>query len=188
MRRRRNGPTLALGVLISFWIGFAGSIISDEWTSLTAATVVGVLIGAVGLAAFLATSSTIRRTPSSRRVYDQVRITDTVVTQIFPSDSSIRVDRSETAQALLDRIYRLEIEAEELLNRRLGEKRRSIFDLRADLIRLGIWSQSDVESFDRAIRVRNAIVHLDVNSIAEKDIDMATGIVQDLLDRLSLSR
>ena len=88
-------------------------------------------------------------------------------------------------QVFVKQIEELEREADELLRQRIGERRRTIFDIRADLNRLGIWSTEDVENFDRAVRVRNAIVHADPTADNEMSVYKASHIISNLTKRIA---
>ena len=85
---------------------------------------------------------------------------------------------------LLGSFADLEDEATRVLNRKLGERRRSIFDMRADLTRLGIWSEEDVRAFDRAVRMRNAIVHGDPVGVDESELLEAPRVVGGLITKI----
>lgn len=89
---------------------------------------------------------------------------------------------NKPAQLLVDQVVGLEVDAQSVLDRVLGGRNRTIFDLRADLAHTGIWTFSDVEDFDRAVRVRNAAVHGD--SVSEKDVATASKTVRRLRSRL----
>ena len=101
-----------------------------------------------------------------------------------PSGWTFEADPEDSESRLFASFKNLEYEATKVLNRKLGERRRSIFDMRADLTRLGIWSEEDVRAFDRAVRVRNAIVHGDVAAVRAEDVLKASRIVQMLMERL----
>lgn len=167
---------LILGLAIAVLAGFSINMItessgSSELWSITAAAVSG-LAGLITAAlAFRSEREAVRY---RRWVYG--------VVNVKPSDTQMIGDHlritvrgrasSEPAQILVDQIAELEVDAQSVLDRVLGGRNRTIFDLRADLAHAGIWTSSDVEDFDRAVRVRNAAVHGDLFS--EKDVTNAS--------------
>lgn len=58
--------------------------------------------------------------------------------------------------------------------------RRSFFQLRSDLLARGAWSSDDVVKFDKALKVRNAIVHGD-NRKDSESLDEAISATDELL-------
>jgi len=62
-------------------------------------------------------------------------------------------------EVLMLRLAQIEAEANKVLDARLGPKCRQLFEIRSELRRLRIWSDGDVATFDRAMRIRNSMVH-----------------------------
>jgi hypothetical protein len=60
---------------------------------------------------------------------------------------------------LLLKLAQIETAAAEVLDRKSGPRAWQLFEIRSELRRLGIWSDDDVITFDRAMRLRNEIVH-----------------------------
>jgi hypothetical protein len=89
---------------------------------------------------------------------------------------------SEHARLLVEEIVYPEHDAQKILDTILGDRSRTIFDLRVGLARAGLWTSSDVEDFDRAVRVRNAVVHGD--SYTERYVANASKTVDRLRSRL----
>jgi hypothetical protein len=63
-------------------------------------------------------------------------------------------------------------------------RRRSFLALRSGLFDLGIWTDDDARRFDEALRVRNALVHGDLEDASEDKVLSAARITSDLLGKL----
>lgn len=87
------------------------------------------------------------------------------------------VERNKSS--ILLRLAEIETEAERVLDEELGPRPRQLFQLRAELQNLGIWSADDVATFDRAMAIRNSIVHGDGG-----EVESASSVSDDDLDRL----
>jgi hypothetical protein len=177
---------LMLGLAIAVLAGFGINMItessgSSELWGITAAVV-------SGLAGLITAALAFRFEREACRVYRR----GVYGVNVKPSGTRMIGDplritvrgcaSSEPAQILVDQVAGLEVDAQSVLNRVLGGRNRTIFDLRADLAHAGIWTSSDVEDFDRAVRVRNAAVHGDLFS--EKDVTNASKTVERLRSRL----
>ena len=73
---------------------------------------------------------------------------------------------------LLLKLAEIETEAGRVLDDKLGPARRQLFQLRSELKDHGFWTDEDLETFDRAMKVRNSIVHGGSNdtSVAASDV------------------
>jgi hypothetical protein len=168
--------TIALAVVIN---ALARSGDGQAWV----AVATGVGTAAVSLIAALSsyyfgrrsTKATHREATSIFRTYAEPE--DLAIYEYEPT--------SRTAALLLD-IARIEARANDELARRYGGARpRSLFELRAELRRAGIWTDDDVKSFDRALTIRNRIVHGDPEPSRSqmKAASRDTSRLLDLLDQ-----
>jgi hypothetical protein len=68
--------------------------------------------------------------------------------------------RSRWTKVLL-LLAEIENEAARVLDEQLGPAERQLFRVRSELRQLGVWSESELESFDRAMAFRNSVIHGD---------------------------
>lgn len=89
-----------------------------------------------------------------------------------------------TETQLIKSIKSIDEKADEVLSKEHGEQRRSLFETKSALKSSNVWSGSDVESFERAIIVRNEIVNGD-KPVAEESVSKALTDARHLLEKLN---
>ena len=74
--------------------------------------------------------------------------------------------RNTRRSTLLLKLAEIETAAADLLDERLGHHEWQLFEIRSELRRLGVWSDSDVVKFDQAMNLRNEVVHGSDSSVS----------------------
>jgi hypothetical protein len=96
-----------------------------------------------------------------------------------PARLKLSSDRAEVVVALAN----IELEADRLLGKTVGGAPRRPLQLRDELAARGYWSMSDLQAFDRAVSLRNSLVHAN-RHISEREVSEALKGAQRLLGRL----
>jgi hypothetical protein len=91
---------------------------------------------------------------------------------------------------LIRNLRRVEMLAHLLLSH--GERRSNgeeipVRSLRAALVNSGVWSLDDLKAFDRALKVRNSMVHGDVTTMSWREVRAAGHEAGKLADKLNVS-
>jgi hypothetical protein len=95
-------------------------------------------------------------------------------------------DKVKSPTLLVEQICELESAARSALATENGARRRTLFELRAEMCSTGLWTDADVQDFYQAMRVRNAIVHGDCQDLTWKQIEIGQRILSKLLSKLEV--
>jgi hypothetical protein len=160
----------------------------------TILTTVCALLGASGVAVRIFERKSRNRAwqqlAESRRSLDESRrrLMEGQIKEPHSSDENEFLDKywgpssSSRENSTMLKLVEIERESEQLLDTIIGPGDRQLFEMRARLHRLGIWSDSDVKTFDRAMVVRNGVVHGSaVPSVADSP---SSKELDQLLDKL----
>jgi hypothetical protein len=123
---------------------------------------------------------------SALRALDLGRVVKVVIpTQSSRRDGDRRITLvlKDPQKQLVGSIRSIEEKANEVLSREHGEERWSLFETRSELRSSNVWSESDVEAFDRALSIRNEIVHGD-KPTGEESVSDALADTRLLLEKL----
>jgi len=120
------------------------------------------------------------------RCYHRLASEPSVVPPQHVLDEYWGFESAPSLEVLMLRLAQIETEANKVLDASLGPQRRQLFEIRSELRRLGLWSDKDVATFDRAMMIRNSMVHGGDHLSSEPD-GVTSKDLSPLLAKLHLS-
>jgi uncharacterized protein YutE (UPF0331/DUF86 family) len=174
----RRSLVLLIGLAVAVAIGVVADIVAGRGASGVGTWLL--IVGSVG-ASILAGTVTAFQATISRRLLLLRR-------PRLRRSAELAFARAGTADVakvtLVITIASIESAANQLLSTMLGGRSRTLYQTRSELRRLGVWSDSDLEVFDRALSIRNGIVHGDVIPHGEESISTALADADRLAAKL----
>jgi hypothetical protein len=156
---------------------------SVSWDSVSLA-ILGCLLASILLIANVRTEKEAwRRIAAERRRLWEERSDLESMVEYCVEDRPARLKLSPDRAEVVVTLANIELEADKLLGATAGGAPRRPLQLRDELAARDYWSMSDLQAFDRAVSLRNSLVHAD-RRISEREVSEALQGAQRLLGRL----